>query len=95
MEKVRGDFQNLYCREDPHTPGLPLAIHVEPDKLNDRVPSKAEAEAEAEAAVRRICPHRAGRRTHLCAEHFKQWRSETYPGDQLNIPCGGSAGSVW
>ena len=38
IEKVRGDFQNLYHREDPHTPGLPLATHAYPSKMNDEVP---------------------------------------------------------
>ena len=35
MEKVRGDFHNPYKREEPHPPGLPLATHVDPDKVND------------------------------------------------------------
>ena len=39
-----------------------------------------------EAAVRRLRPHRAGGHTHLRAEHFKQWRREAYPGEQLKNP---------
>ena len=39
MEKVRGDFQTLYQREETHTPGLPLLTHVDPAKLNDEIPS--------------------------------------------------------
>ena len=39
MEKFSGDFQSLYQREEPHTPGLPLATHVDPDKVNDEIPS--------------------------------------------------------
>ena len=42
MKKVRGDFQTLYQREEPHTPGLPLATHVDLDEVNNDVPSEAE-----------------------------------------------------
>ena len=42
MEKVRGEFQTLYQREEPHPPGIPLSTHVEPDKVNDEIPSEAE-----------------------------------------------------
>ena len=45
MEKVRRDFQTLYYREDPHTPGLPLATHVDPAEANNKVPSEVELEA--------------------------------------------------
>ena len=38
MEKVRGDFQNLYQREEPHITSLTLATHVDPAKVNDEVP---------------------------------------------------------
>ena len=82
MEKVRGYFQTLYHREEPHTPGLPLATHVNPAKVNDKIPS----EAEVEAAVQRLLPRRAGGHTHLCAEHFKKWRQEEYPMDQSKNP---------
>ena len=82
MEKVREDFQNLYHMEYPHKPGLPLATHVGPAKVNDEVPS----EAEVEAAVRRLRQHREGGHTHFHAEHFKQWRRETYPGEQSKTP---------
>ena len=68
IEKVRGDLQTLYHREEPHTPSLPLATHVYPEKVNYEIPS----EAELQAAVRCLCPHRAGRHIHLCMEHFKQ-----------------------
>ena len=39
MEKVRMDFQALHQREEPHTPGLPLATHAEPAKVNKKMPS--------------------------------------------------------
>ena len=74
MEKVRGAFHTLYQREDTHPPVMPLATHVDPEKVNDKIPS----EAEVKAAVQRPCPHRAGRHTHLHVEHFKQWRREAY-----------------
>ena len=41
MKKFRGDFQTLYQREDLHPPGLPLATHADPDKVNYEVPSEA------------------------------------------------------
>ena len=82
MEKVRGDLQTLYQREEPHLPGLTLATHVKPDEVNNDIP----LEAEVETAVRRLRPHRAGGHTHLCAENFKQWRRETYSGEQSKTP---------
>ena len=36
--------------------------------------------------VIRLRPHRSGRHTHLHAEHFKQWRREAYPGENLKTP---------
>ena len=48
--EVRGDFQNLYHRKEPHPPGLPLETHVDPVKVNDEIPTKAEVEA----SVRRL-----------------------------------------
>ena len=41
MEKVGGDFQTLYQREDPHTPGLPLATHVYLIHVNYEIPSES------------------------------------------------------
>ena len=82
MEKVRGDLQTLYKREETHIPGIPLATHIDPAKVNDKIPTKAEVEA----VVRRLRPHRAGGPTHLRAEPFKQWRSKVYPGKKLNTP---------
>ena len=38
METFRGDFYTLYQREEPHPPGLPLATHVDPEKVNDEIP---------------------------------------------------------
>ena len=35
MEKVRGDFQTLYQREEPQPPDLPLATHINLAKVND------------------------------------------------------------
>ena len=37
-----GIFHTLYQREDPHTPGLPLATHVDPAKVNDEISLEAE-----------------------------------------------------
>ena len=42
MEKVRGDFQTLYQREEPHLSDLPLATHVNPDEVSENIPSEAE-----------------------------------------------------
>ena len=91
MEKFRGDFQTLYQSEEPHPPGIPLATHMDPVQLNDETPS----EAEVEAAVRRVCPLKAGKHTHLCSENFKQWLREAYPGDNSKTPHGLSSGCVW
>ena len=79
MEKFRGDFQTLYQKEEPYTPGLPLATHIDPAKVNYKIPS----EAEMEAVVRCLRPHRAGGHTHLHTKHFK------------TPPCVGSAGCAW
>ena len=68
MEKVWGDFQTLYQKEEPHPPGLPLTTKVDPYKVNDNIQLKAEVKA----AVRRLRPPRAGRYTHLCVDHLKQ-----------------------
>ena len=38
MDKVRGDFQTLYQREEPHPPGLTLATYVNPVQVNDKIP---------------------------------------------------------
>ena len=61
MDKVRGDFQTLYQREDPHTPGLPLETHVDPVQVNYLTPS----EADVETAIRRLRSLKAGVHTHL------------------------------
>ena len=37
-EKVREDLQTLYQREEPNPPGLTLATHVNPAKVNDNIP---------------------------------------------------------
>ena len=81
-EKVRGELQTLYQREEPHPPDLPLITHVDPAKLNNNIPS----EVEAEAAVPRLLPHRAGGQNQLCKEQFKQWQREAYPGEQSKTP---------
>ena len=44
-DKVRGDLQTLYQREEPHPPGMPLETHMGPANLNDEIPSEAEVEA--------------------------------------------------
>ena len=82
MEKVKGEFQNIYQWEDPHSPGLTLATHTGPSKVNDEVPP----EAEIEAGLHRLRPHREVGKTHLRAEHFKQWRREAHPREQLKTP---------
>ena len=33
-----------------------------------------------------LLPHKAGGHTHLCAEHFKQWRRGEYTGYQSKTP---------
>ena len=63
-------------------PGLPLATNADPAKVNDEISS----EAQVEAAVRRLCPHRAGIQTHLRAEYLKQWKQEAYPGEKSRNP---------
>ena len=55
---------------------------MDPAKMNDKVT----LEAESEVSVRRLRPSRAGGHTHLCAEHFKKWRREAYPGERLKTP---------
>ena len=79
MDNFRGDFQNLYHREEPQPPGLPLATHVYPTQFNDKIPS----EADLEAAVHRLHPHRAGVHTHFRMEHFQKWRREAYSREKL------------
>ena len=39
MDKVGGYLHTLYQMEEPHTPGLPLATHVDPAKVNDEIPA--------------------------------------------------------
>ena len=65
MEKVSEDFQNLYQMEEAQPPSLPLETHINPDRVNDDIPSEAEVEAEVEAVVRRLRPHTTGGHTHL------------------------------
>ena len=69
MEKVRGDLQTLYQREEPHTPVMPLATHMDPFQVNDVTPY----EAEVETVVCCLRPLKPGGHTHLRAEHLKQW----------------------
>ena len=45
MENLRGGFQTLYQRKEPHIPGLPMATNVNPAKSNNKIPSEAEVEA--------------------------------------------------
>ena len=82
MEKVGGYFQTLYQREEPQTPGLTLATHMDPAKVNEEIPS----EVDVEAVVRNLRPHRVGGHTHLRTEHLKQWWSEAYPREQFKTP---------
>ena len=77
-----GGFYTLYQREEPHTPGLPLATHVNPAKVNNDIPS----EAEVEAAVCRLFQHSAGVHTCLRVEHFKPWQQEAYPRGAIEVP---------
>ena len=76
MEKVSEDFQTFYQMEEAQPPSLPLATHVNSDRVNDDIPS----EAEVEERVRHLRPHTTGGHTHLHADHFKQWCRESYPG---------------
>ena len=41
MEKFRGELQTLYQRKEPHTPGLPLEIHIDTAMVNKETPSEA------------------------------------------------------
>ena len=91
MHNFRGYFQALYQREETHTPGLPLATHVDPDQVNYEIPS----EAEVEAAVRCLCPYRAGRHTQIRTEHFKQWGREVYSRITWRTLHGWIAGCAW
>ena len=92
MEKVRVDYHTLFQREETHTPGLPLATHIKPAKVNDDILS----EAEVEAAIQRVRPHRSGRNTHLFEEHLKKWQREAYPsGTVEETPRKGRDGCAW
>ena len=82
MDKVRKDLQTLYQREERHPPGMPLATHMYPAKVNDEIP----LDAELEEMVRRLRKHRAGGNTHLHKEHFKHWRRDAYPREQSKTP---------
>ena len=42
IKEVRGDFQIIYQREEPHTPVIPLATHLDPVQVNYATPSDAE-----------------------------------------------------
>ena len=84
MEKIRGGFQTLYHREEPYPPDLHLDKHVNPDKVNDNIPS--EVEVEVEAAVQFLRLHRADVHTHLHADNSKQRQRETYLREQSNTP---------
>ena len=88
MEKVRGDFQTLYQRENPHLTGLTLSTHVNPVEVSNKVT----LDTEVEAAVQGLRLHRVGGHIHLCAEHFKQWRREAYPGKIQRPPAEGMLG---
>ena len=93
MEKVRGNFHNIYYREEPHPPGLPLATHFDSEKANNEIPLEVEVEVEEE--VQHLPPHRADGHTHLHKDHFKQWQWEAYPGEQAKTPHGRSYGCSW
>ena len=82
MEKVRGYFQTLYQREEPHPPDIPLETHMDPVQVNYLTPSKAELEE----AFRCLRPIKSGRHTHLHVEYFKQWLKESYFGENLKTP---------
>ena len=82
MENFSRNLQTLYQRKEPHPPGLPLATHVDLAKVKNKIPLYVELEV----AVRRLLPHGAGGHTHLCAEQFKKWRQEDYPGEQSKNP---------
>ena len=69
-------------REETTSPGLPLATHVNPAKVKNKIPYEEEVEAE----VRQLHPYRAGGHIHLRAEHFKQRRWKAYPGKQSKTP---------
>ena len=43
MEKVTGDFRNLYQREESQPPVITLENHVDPLQVNDSTSSETEA----------------------------------------------------
>ena len=91
MENVKGDFKILYQREEPHTHGITLETYMDSVQVNDAAP----LEAELETAVCCLHPIKAGKHTHLCMDHFKQWLQEAYSGENPKTPQGQSAGCAW
>ena len=67
MEKVRGDFQTIYEREEPHPPGTPLETHMDPVQVNNAT----HVDAEVETEVSRLLFFKERGHTYLRAEHFK------------------------
>ena len=59
---------------------------MDPSKVNYSTP----LDTEVEVAVHHLLPYRAGRHTHLCTEHFKQWQMEVYPGSSPIPPVDGA-----
>ena len=64
METFRGGYR-LSIRGR----SLPLATHVDPAEVNDKIP----LEAEVESVIGRLRPHSKGGHTHIHADHFEQW----------------------
>ena len=82
MAKFARDYATLYQQEYPYPPVRLFTTHVDTFQINYYVPS----EVEVEAAVRRLCPHKSGGRTHLRVEHFKALLREAYPVEGVTPP---------
>ena len=61
LEKVLGDYADLYQREEPPPPGRPFPNHINSFNIDDETPSKLEIEA----TVRCLRRNREGIHTHL------------------------------
>ena len=66
LEKVLGEYVDLYQQEVPSHPGRPVPTHVIPFDIDD----EKTTEGEIEAAVRRLRRNRAGGHTYLRGEHL-------------------------
>ena len=68
-EEGQGRLSDPISAAVPTHPWPPLTKHVDPVQVNNATPSEAEVEKEVCCQI----PLKAGERTRLRAEHFKQW----------------------